>query len=241
MSEQDRRNGEPCKEKEVLSSEGHDQPLDILQKLETGELNVDDAIVQLQSAKKAKGPTRILEQLEAGEIDVQKALAILEEGSQADAGQTVIDPEAEPRPTMPVRQMRSFWLILFGTGLGMTAFGGWLGTLGGWWWLCAVPSLVIGILTLAIALATMHAPWLHLRVDTGERSWPQHIRLSFPVPIKWTAWALRKWGTKSGKLDRTAIDDLIIALEGNISHDAPLFIEVHEDESKGERIQLFLG
>lgn len=235
MSEQDQQNNELSEKKGELPKE-HMQRLDILQKIETGELKVDDAIEQLQGKEKAEGRTEILEQLEAGEIDVQEALRILEERSKAETSQTLIESASEPQPTVPARQMRSLWLILLACGLGITALGGWLGTVSGWWWLCAAPSLIIGITVLALALATIQAPWLHLHVDTGEKSWPQHINLSLPVPIKMTSWVLKKWGTRSDKLDQTAVDELITTLEGDLSSETPIYIEVNEHKVKGERI-----
>jgi hypothetical protein len=49
------------------------------------------------------------------------------------------------------------------------------------------------------------------------------------------------WGPRIPNLDETVIDDLILALEGNISKDTPLHIEVQEDETTGERVEIFLG
>jgi hypothetical protein len=234
MSEQDQQNTEPSEEKSELPQEQQNR-IDILRKIEKGELNVDDAIEQLQGEEKARGRAETLDLLEAGEIDVQEALKILEERSEEGTSQTVMESASEPEATAPARQVNSFWLVLLACGLGITALGGWLGTISGWWWLCAAPSLIMGIAVLALALATIQAPWLHLNVDTGEKSWPQHIRLNLPVPIQLTSWALKKWGTRSDRLDQTAVDELITILEGDLSSETPIYIEVNAPKGKGER------
>jgi hypothetical protein len=55
-----------------------------------------------------------------------------------------------------------------------------------------------------------------------------------------TARLLRWFSPHIEGLDSTMVDDLIIALEGNISSDEPITIEVDEGES-GERVEVFLG
>ena len=240
MSEQDQESIE-------LSNQDHQNPeegknrLDILRKVETGEINVDDAIREFTGEKSELERSEILDRLESGEISVQEALSVLEAEPDEEERPPLFEDTPKPLPSRTEAQMRSWWLILLASGLGVVALGGWLGTVGGWWWLCAAPSLVLGLVILAFSLATSRSPWLHLDVDTGQDSWPRKIRLSLPVPIKLTAWALRNWGTRWDALDETAVDELIMALEGNVSPEHPLSIEVHEDKKSGERVQIFLG
>lgn len=69
---------------------------------------------------------------------------------------------------------------------------------------------------------------------------PRRIAISLPLPLGLTARILRWRGLFPGSLDKTAIDDLILALEGNLSTDEPTYIEVDAGES-GERIKIHLG
>jgi hypothetical protein len=55
------------------------------------------------------------------------------------------------------------------------------------------------------------------------------------------SWGLRRWGRYAGSLDATAVDELLLSLEGNLSADNPIHIEVHEDDESGEKIQVYLG
>jgi hypothetical protein len=213
-------------------------PLDILSQIESGDINVDDALKRLEDVEAPGKKMDVLEQLEQGTIDVQEALHRLEQETEIAEVDRAVPVTDIPGPE---RRWRDWWLIILASGLGVLAFGGWLGTIGGWWWLCGAPLLVLGIVLFVLALASKSAPWLHLRVDTGQQSWPRHIALSFPIPVKLASWGLRMWGSHIPRLDETAIDDLIVALEGNLSSDTPIYIEVQEDETTGERVQIFLG
>jgi len=225
-------------ENEKASISEGESPLDILSQIESGKINVEDALQRLQDSEAPKKEMDVLEMLEQGQIDVQEALHRLEQGKQADSFYSSIAEEDMPGPA---RKWRDWWLIFLASGLGILAFGGWLGTIGGWWWLIGGPTLILGVILFVLALASRNAPWLHLRVDTGQQTWPRRIALSFPIPVKLASWGLRAWGPRIPKLDETAIDDLIIALEGNLSSDTPIYIEVQEDETTGERVQIFLG
>lgn len=223
---------------EKQNSPNEDSRMDILSKIESGEIDVEHALSYLQGGKAPEKEMDVLEKLEQGQIDVQEALHRLEQGKGADTFGSSVPAEDIPGPA---RKWRDWWLVFLASGLGILAFGGWLGTVGGWWWLCGGPTLILGVILFILALASRNAPWLHLRVDTGQQTWPRRIALSFPIPVKLASWGLRMWGPRIPKLDETAIDDLILAMEGNLSSDTPIYIEVQEDETTGERVQIFLG
>jgi exonuclease VII small subunit len=219
------------------------ETMDILSRVESGELEVNDAIKQLEGEEKPEEKIDILDQLEQGHIDVEEAIHRLEEGAQSSVGQeAVTDRSYEPADGKgDQRKWRDWWLVILASSLGVIALAGWLGTIGGWWWICAGPGLLAGFALMVLALASRNSPWLHLRVDTGQQSWPRHIALSFPLPIRLASWGLKTWGPRIPNLSDTAVDELILALEGNLSKDTPLYIDVQEDPSTGERVQIFLG
>jgi len=174
----------------------------------------------------------ILDQLDAGQIDASEAARRLsEEGVQ---------PKQQAEVPKPPNRWRYWWMIPFSIGFAIIVAGWGLSQLGGWWWACAGPLLVIGASAMIFSLATLQSPWVHIRVKTGEDKWPRRIAISLPLPLGLTARILRWRGLSYGGLDETAIDDLILALEGNLSADEPIYIEVDEGES-GEQIEIFLG
>jgi hypothetical protein len=176
---------------------------------------------------------RILEQIDAGEIDVDDALRELQEiNGQADTPASTA--------AMDKKRYRHWWLILLAIGLGITGLGAWLGSLGGWWWLLAGPVLLLGVLAAAFAMATSNSMWVHVRVHTGQDSWPRRIAISMPIPLRLSAWFLRRFGHRIPQLDNTSVDELLVALQEGVSADSPIFIEVAEGE-RGERVEVRLG
>ncbi len=174
----------------------------------------------------------ILDQLYAGQIDASEAARRL---SEEDV-QPIQKAEA---PDLP-RRWRHWWVIPFSIGFAIGVTGWGLSQLGGWWWVCAGPLQVLGAVAMILSVATHRSPWVHVRVKTGEDKWPRRIAISLPLPLGLTARILRWRGLFKGGMDKTAIDDLILALEGNLSADEPIYIEVDEGES-GERIEVYLG
>jgi hypothetical protein len=226
----------------TASGDSDDARMLILSMIESGQIDVEEGLKRLQDEENQKSQIGVLSQLEAGEIDVGEAIRIMENESATgsdSANDSVFDEGPSISPS--AEKWRSWWLLIPASGFVITAFGGWLGTIGGWWWLLAGPSLLMGILILIFALITQNSPWLHVRVDTGQDTWPRRIALSFPVPIRLASWGLRRWGRYAGSLDATAVDELLLSLEGNLSADNPIHIEVHEDDESGEKIQVYLG
>lgn len=179
----------------------------------------------------------ILQQLEQGQIDVEQAERLL----------TDVDEPQQAHETpqafeMPAR-WRTWWLIPFSIGLGLAVCGVGVATLGGWWWLCAVPLLTAGVLLVTISAATNRSPWVHVRVYNERGGGPRKVAISLPIPVRFTAWVLRHFGPYIKPLERTGLDELLLALDmlkEGVSREGPLFIEVDDDED-GERIEVYLG
>lgn len=174
----------------------------------------------------------VLNQLDEGVIDVDEAIRQLSEEEQ-------VSQVEEERPEI-ARRLNAWWLIPFSIGLGLTAAGAGIATLGGWWWLCAGPLLLLGIPLMTLAAATSRSPWVHVRLNTGQDKWPRRIAISLPLPIRFTARILQFLGPKYKGLDQTAIDELLLALNEGVLSDELIYVEVDEGET-GEKVQVYLG
>jgi len=179
----------------------------------------------------AHNPMGILNKLEAGEIDAATAADLLE------GVQPVIVEDTLPDFS---NRWRAWWLIPFAIAMAVVAGGIGIGQVGGWWWLLAAPMLLVGGIVLLLLIASIGSPWVHVRVDTGQESWPRRITISLPLPLRVSAWCLRTFGVHIPELDNTSLDELLVALEGNLTTGHPIQIEVDEGDS-GERIQVYLG
>jgi hypothetical protein len=172
----------------------------------------------------------VLQKLESGEINADQALRMIE-------GRTDTVPSDVK---LPEKHWWTWWLVPFSLGMAGAAAGYGISQLGGAWWICAGPLIVIGGLIMLLALLTIESPWVHIRVHTGQASWPRRVAISLPIPLRLTAQILKWFSPRVERLDSTMIDELIIALEENISSDKPIIIDVDEKGS-GERVRVFLG
>jgi hypothetical protein len=181
----------------------------------------------------------ILQQLETGEIDVEEAVRRLEDEDSPPA--SMEQPPTDTSGFEPPSRWQLWWLIPLMAGLVMLVGGYWLGTLGGAWWICAAPTLLLGLIVVTLAAVSTSAPWVHVRVRGNEEGTGSNVRVSLPLPLGLTSFVLRNFGhLASDKLDKTMVDEILVALEGSFKGGDPIIIEVDDDES-GEKVEVYLG
>lgn len=145
-----------------------------------------------------------------------------------------------------IDRLRRWWLIPLWVGIGITVLGGLLMYWAyqasglGFWFFCAWLPFLLGVAVLAFAVSSRTARWLHLRVrqKPGER--PQTIAFSFPLPLRFAAWFVRNFGRYIPQLNRSGLDEMILALGRTTSSQMPLYIEVDEGDD-GEQVQIYIG
>jgi hypothetical protein len=176
---------------------------------------------------------QILDRLERGEIDAEEALRQLDEEPAQAA------PGPQPDPLSPAI-WRHWWLILLVMGVTLLGGGYGLSLNGGWWWLVSAPLLVLGILLTVLGGSMFGSPWVHIRIEKDTNGSQSTFGLSVPLPLRPTIWAIRVFGKSFKGLDRTGIDELLLAMEGAIGQDAPAIIDVQQDDS-GETVRVYIG
>ena len=204
----------------------------------------------------------ILERIERGEIDAAEGMRLLGQltdsagvdyresvivgpGAVAGAG-TGLDPDIE--------QWKRWWMVPFAVGVGIMACAALLMLSAiqasgyGFWFYCLWLPFLAGVVVMALAWGSRTARWLHVRVHTGQDEWPRNIAISFPIPIRFTAWLLRTISPYVSQyvpqLRDTALDELVLALNDTTSSQTPFYIDVVEGEERegaGERVQVYLG
>ena len=144
-----------------------------------------------------------------------------------------------------VRRWQWRWHKAGQIGLAITAVGGawtwsmitsgsWLGIL-----FLALPFTAFGMLLAALGLIGRYSPWVHVRVNT-ERTWPNHIAFSFPLPVNEIAWGVNVFGNYLPDDKRSAIHEVLIAVRDQISPEQPIHVEVL-GERLGERVQVLVS
>jgi hypothetical protein len=176
---------------------------------------------------------RILGQIESGEINVEDAVLALQ---GADAG----DRPAADDLKVGGKRFRIWWLLVLAIGLAVAGFGAWLGSLGGWWWLCAGPVLLVGLLASIVGIVSSDSVWVHVRVHTGKDQWPRRIAVSVPLPLRFTAWFLRVFGKLIPPLRDTSVDELLLVLQEGAASENRIIVDVTKGDT-GERVEVSLG
>jgi hypothetical protein len=199
---------------------------------------------------------RVLQMIEDGAITAEEGMRLLNAlaGKQSE-GESQSPPPAEPPrpapfappPNPKVESWKRWWVWPMAVGIGVTFFGALLmywaySAVGGlsFWFFCASPPFVFGVLLMALAAASRTAKWIHIRVNTGQDEWPRRISISLPLPIGLTAWLLRIFRDRLPQFKDTAVDELILALGEGTSAENPLYVEVNEGE-EGEKVQVYIG
>jgi len=226
----------------------NEKRLEILHRVESGELSIDDG-------------AQMLESLERGELlELPKLLAV------DDTSQSVIAVTA-PEPIPPVEVIvppfsgmddqspaeydariaywKRWWLLPFGIGILIMVLGAYWMYLGymaaglSWgFWLSWIP-FGLGVLITAVSARSRRARWLHVRVHQKAGQKPENINISMPLPLHFSAWFLHTFGRWMPAETRAShLDEALEMLDAAISSDAPLHIQVDEDD---EQVEVYIG
>lgn len=199
---------------------------------------------------------QILKMVEEGKISADEAMTLIKalEETRAEDEIEVIETGAEPgqgRSAGPEfeevkARAKRFAMVPVWIGVAFTVLGSyWMYALVqnanyGFWFFCAWFPLLLGILLIALSAGGMNSRWLYVNVDQEEGEWPQHITLGFPIPLGIIGWFLRNFGHYIPGMDRTNVDEILMALSMANHLDEPLIVNVDEGEN-GERVQVYIG
>ena len=240
-----------------------DERMHILEQIERGEISAAEGLSLIQSLMEEErddqsaNPDQPIEAslpYEAGEAahtppesDGDQSEPSRQDGEPV-VGEVFSHPSKSERSELPadVEKWRRWWILPLWAGVGVTVVGGSLmyaalqsGGIG-FWFLCASLPFTIGLLLIVLAWQSRSSRWLHLRIQQRPGQSPQRIALSFPLPIRLTAWFFRTFRDRIPGLQNTSIDEVILALDQSANPENPLYIAVNGDEA-GENVQIFIG
>lgn len=239
--------------------------LRVLSMLDKGQITAGEAASLLEALNEAAGEEWEDHQPRLADLDegpgYERAEVIEEEPqAQADAeipveespGQETSAQESETGPGIPpdLAKWRRFWLIPFGIGLVTLLLGAtWMynsytASGIGFWFVCAWAPFLFGVAVLALGWHSRTARWLHVRVRQAQDEWPRNIAISFPLPLRLTAWMAQRFGDRIPEMSRAGIkpeflDELVIGLEKYATPETPLYVEV--DEADGDKVLVYIG
>jgi SHOCT-like domain len=144
-----------------------------------------------------------------------------------------------------IQKWRRWWWIPLTGGIVITVasavlmFFAYQASGAGFWFACLWFPLLLGVVVISLAAASRTARWLHVRVHQEKGEWPKTIAISMPLPVRFVAWILRTFRPHIPNLDKTSLDEVILALN-KTSPDQPFYVNVDEGES-GEKVEVFIG
>ena len=192
---------------------------------------------------------QILKRVETGEISAEEAVRQLNALGQAATDAVEPDtlrPEPETAVSAPLldvpKGLAEFWRYLLYVGVGQVVVGAMLlyavygARASGLWAVFGWPLFVLGVLVTAVAWWLRTARWLHVRVTGQER-----VAISFPFPLRLAAWAFKIVRPFVPRLQETGVDEIIMGLDDSLKQGGPpLYVDVTDDE-KGEHVQVYIG
>jgi hypothetical protein len=227
-----------------------DKRIEILRKIENGELSAEDGLRNIRELDEAQR-----------KISQDQPVIVDETGFAASAAAT--EPPTTPRPDMharvdavldaaPERQYadelghwKRWWMIPFWVGVAITIGGaalvywGYTASHFGWgFWLAWLP-FIFGMVVMVIGWQSQTSRWLHVRIKQKPGEKPGTIVISMPLPLKLAAWLIRRFGPFIPELREKGLDEILLALEQNVSPEAPFYVNV--DNEDGEHVEVFIG
>jgi len=203
--------------------------LEILKKIEQGELSVEEGYRQINQ------PDR------TNRTSVNSCSYT---GKYAQSAERA--PEAEvikPSANREYNRWRIWSWIGFGIFTLLTAVSvcwmvlGWQAQPWGWkFWLSWVPFL-IGVGGMALMFNTC---WLHIRIRQVEGRKLERIAISIPFPLGLVAWFVRTFPfLVPEKTHGVEIGEILAEMNRGIHKDQPIFIQV--DDEDREHVEIFIG
>ena len=224
-----------------------DERLQILEMIDSGVISAQEGARLLQSLEGeldqdevGEGTSANEQSLETSSLDQIADSAPPPRDAFGEHSQTKLEFDAH------VEKWRRWWMIPLWVGVGILIVGGlltlWAYQVSGFsfWFGCAWVPFLLGLGVIILAWSTRTSRWLHLRVQQKPGERPQTIALSFPIPIRLTAWLLRLFRNKIPGLGKSGVDELVLAMGSSTNPETPFFIEVDEGED-GERVQIYIG
>ena len=201
-----------------LEQNQFDSTLDILTKIENGEITPDEGISKIAGSSKQNSES--IEQEETIEIHQ-------------------VPPNI---PESELKKWKRWWTYPLYAGVAILILSAiWMNSafqnhgFGIGFFLSWIP-ISFGLLLMTLSWNSRTGLWIHVRVKGKS----ENVAISLPAPLGLTTWALRNFGHYIPKLEKTYIDEILLALENTSKTNTPLYVHVDEGED-GEQVEVFIG
>ena len=199
---------------------------------------------------------QVLKMIEDGKITAEEGLKLIqtldETNSDPEEAQT-LEPAAMAEPTVTaksgpefdrkINRFRRLWIIPLSIGILITVASAYwmyaaLQDSGlGFWFYCSWLPFLLGVVAVALSFDSRTSRWIYIDVHQKPGDYPGRIFLTFPLsPL---SWVINIFGDRIPAEHRGAVDDVLQAIFRSSQSQAPLFVEV--DDEDGEHVQVYIG
>jgi len=201
--------------------------LDILRKVELGEISLEEA-------------SDLLSEFEENQVAIQDRSEVIY--NEQIINKQPVPPDKHEKPAWSI----VFWIIPMLFGVLLTVFSStWLyqnylsSGLGFKFWLTWIPFL-IGVFLIYFGWILQRARWIHLNIKQPKGESPQRILLAFPIPFQLIGFFLRIFkGKLPSKVSGLDIEELMVTVDQQLKKDEPLY--VHVDDEDGTKVEIYIG
>jgi len=228
----------------------------ILKMIEDGEISPEQAAELLKNIGTQQSVQQteeldalgILSKIDSGELSADQGISLLGNMQGSDTNDHDDFSEENPGSSPPfiseeeIERWKRWWAIPLYLGVGIVLLAAiWMNAAYqsaqfGFWFYCSWVPLLLGLTLMGLSWGSRSGPWIHVRV----RGKKERVAVSIPAPLKITGWALRNFGQFIPHLEKTSIDEIIVALENTSKQDSPLYVQVDDGDS-GEHVEVFIG
>lgn len=229
----------------------YNQTIEILNKVKSGELSVEEGARRLQSFEASEtnsANAEILGQPVIGQPGEENP-ADLPLGAETPWDAKPSWDAVAPRDAEPSQEeefqpdlgwWKKAWLIPFWVGTGILVLGA---LLMGWafssqhffWFYCSWMPMLFGLGVLFLSWWSQQARWVHVRVKDANGS---RVAISLPLPLGLAGWALRVFGRYIPNLEKKVLDELPDILTALDKEKGPTMVEVNEKD--GSRVRVYI-
>jgi len=212
----------------------HDKELELLQRVERGEISADEASRLLEEwTDEQHGPGKDAEP----EVIVEHLRV----------GASSPGVRGSDFNTQHAARWVRWWVLPYTIGVIFTVLGAvWLylgyngGNISVGFWLAWIPFM-LGVAVMALSWRARASHWIHVRVRQQPGRRPSVIAFSIPFPYRLIKWTTRNFGHYfPPQIRGVDLDELMDTIEESVTSDNPVYIWVN-DESDQEQVEIWIG
>jgi len=207
--------------------------LEVLRKIESGELNLDEGSRLLNELDNNLMPDTAVYANRESDTPSVEVINSFPNGRGAD-GKVDVPPD--------FKGYKAWSWVFFSLSVLLTGISAWWMVsawqnkpFGAGFWFSWIP-FILGIIGMATSFNTR---WLHVRVTEKKDGAFKNIRISLPLPLGLASWILRAVpGWLPQEVQDKHVGETLFEINRSITRDQPFYVEVDEED---QHVEIYIG